>query len=150
MGDACPHRDLSAGWSDEKGFVSANKSLKFRPNIVLNCDEDLFFFFLFLVFSFILPFTEHAYIIRMRISATVFLRLTKNKTRTRYAYFSGIYKGIYCIALARVCLVQWLWYLSMTLSTCVRFPTKSTFFLHKRNRLFFAIIFEIFCFDVFT
>ena len=31
----------------------------------------------------------------MRISACVFLRLAKNKIRTRYAYFSGFYKEIF-------------------------------------------------------
>ena len=36
-----PRRDLSAGCSDEKGPVSTN----FRPNIVPNCGEDLFFVF---------------------------------------------------------------------------------------------------------
>ena len=50
--------------------------------------------FLLSLVCFILPFTEHAYF-RMSISACVFLRLTKNKTRTRYAYFSGIYKEIF-------------------------------------------------------
>ena len=50
--------------------------------------------FLLSLVCFILSFTEHAYI-RMRISACVFLRLTKNKIRTQYAYFSGIYKEIF-------------------------------------------------------
>ena len=50
--------------------------------------------FLLSLVCFILSFTEHAYI-RKRISACVFLRLTKNKIRTRNAYFSGINKEIY-------------------------------------------------------
>ena len=50
--------------------------------------------FLLSLVYFILPFTEHAYL-RMRISACVFLRLAKNKIRTRYAYFSGFYKEIF-------------------------------------------------------
>ena len=50
--------------------------------------------FLLSLVSFILLFTEHAYL-RMRISACVFLRLAKNKIRTRYAYFSGFYKDIF-------------------------------------------------------
>ena len=51
--------------------------------------------FLLSLVYFILPFTEHAYL-RMRISACVFLRFAKNKIRTRYAYFSGFYKEIFC------------------------------------------------------
>ena len=46
---------------------------------------------------FILPVTEHAYF-SMRIAVythAFFLRLTKNKIRTRHAYFSGIYKEIF-------------------------------------------------------
>ena len=50
--------------------------------------------FLLSLVCFILFFTEHAYL-RMRIFACIFLRLTKNKIRTRYAYFSGIYKEIF-------------------------------------------------------
>ena len=47
--------------------------------------------FLLSLVCFILPFTEHAHT-RMHVSACVFLRLTKKKIRTRYAYFSAIYK----------------------------------------------------------
>ena len=50
--------------------------------------------FLLSLVYFMLPFTEHAYL-RMRRSACVFLRLAKNKIRTRYAYFSGFYKEIF-------------------------------------------------------
>ena len=50
--------------------------------------------FLLSLVCFILSFTEHAYI-RLRNSADVFLRLTKNKIRTWYEYFSGIYKEIF-------------------------------------------------------
>ena len=42
-GDASLHRDFSVGWSDKKEPVRTNKSFKFRPNIVPNCGEDLFF-----------------------------------------------------------------------------------------------------------
>ena len=34
-----------------------------------------------------------------------FLSLTKNKMRTRYAYFSGIYKEIFCGVTSQDCLV---------------------------------------------
>ena len=47
--------------------------------------------FLLSLVCFILPFTELAYF-SMRINAWFFLRLAKNKIRTRHAYFSGIYK----------------------------------------------------------
>ena len=46
-GQRVPPPRFDAGWPDEKGFVSTNKFLKFRPNIVPNCNEDLFSFLFF-------------------------------------------------------------------------------------------------------
>ena len=92
----------------------------------------------------------------MRICAGVFpyaffLRLTKNKIRTRYAYFSGIYKEI----LLRCDVTRFLSVVVMILAfetfNWGWIPPKvKLLFLHKRNRLFFAIIFGIFFFDIFT
>ena len=60
--------------------------------------------FLLSLVCFILPFAEHAYT-RICVSTCVFLRLTKNKMRTRYAYFSGIYKEIFLLSVVVMVLV---------------------------------------------
>ena len=44
--DASSHRGLSAGWIDQKGPGSTNKSYKFPPNLVLNCGKDFFWYLL--------------------------------------------------------------------------------------------------------
>ena len=61
---------------------------------------------LLLMVCFILPFTEHAYTVYACLFPyAFFLRLTKNKKRTRYAYFSGIYKEFFCGVTSQGCLV---------------------------------------------
>ena len=43
--DASSHRGLSAGWTDQKGPGSTNKSSKFPLNLVPNCGKDFFLVF---------------------------------------------------------------------------------------------------------
>ena len=94
--------------------------------------------FLLSLVYFILPFTEHAYL-RMRISACVFLRLAKNKIRTRYAYFSGFYnKIILRYAVIRLLSVVIMILVFETLNLNSVLTKAKLLFLHKCKRFFFS------------
>ena len=98
--------------------------------------------FLLLLVCFMLPFTEHAYM-RMRISACVFLRLTKNKIRTQYAYFSGIYKEIFLLCdVIRLLSVIGMVLAFETFNEGSFSPKSKLLCLHKRNRLFLQSFFS--------
>ena len=89
--------------------------------------------FLLSVVCFKLLFTEHGYI-RMRIFACVFLRLTKNKIRTGYAYFSGIYKENFLRCdVTRLLSVVVMVLAFETFNVGLVLTKIETFFLHKRN-----------------